>query len=467
MVCTFLWGLLAHGFTFFNTNFSHDELTLVYQRGDFDFEISIGRFMQPVYMGLFRGTLLSPWLIGALSLAMLALAVYLIIRMFDVRSTRTILVVSGLLATNMALTLAFATYRASVDIFVCALLFATVSVYLWRRYRYGFLPAILTMTISLGLYSAYATSAVTLVLLCLLVSLWNGEAVRKVVRDGALAVLMLLASGALYLLLSRVVANAAGVTLNDAVNTSITSIGDYAGYSVMQLLRETYLFPFTFVWSRLSMGNWLIRACWILLAATPVGLTAYALRRHNMRPAAAVLAVVIMLLLPLAVNFAYFLSKGFVHERMAFAFFLVPAFAAIAVGLPLFQRRTDTALADAPEADTEPSVEDAPKHAPDRMRWLSMVTACALLVMTFANIRFANDVYLKKDLEAQATLSVMTRVMDRIDSIPDYVPGETPVAIYGMPESLQHKMLGFEPYYDYEGLFATTAVTYNLRPFPN
>ena len=44
---------------------------------------------------------------------------------------------------------------------------------------------------------------------------------------------------------------------------------------------------------------------------------------------------------------------------------------------------------------------------------------------------FANQVYLKKALEFDSTLSVMTRVLNRAEAVPGYKPGETPTAIIG------------------------------------
>lgn len=44
---------------------------------------------------------------------------------------------------------------------------------------------------------------------------------------------------------------------------------------------------------------------------------------------------------------------------------------------------------------------------------------------------FANQVYLKKALEYDSTLSVMTRVLTRAEAVSGYKPGETPTAIIG------------------------------------
>src|SRR5699024_5481793 len=43
----------------------------------------------------------------------------------------------------------------------------------------------------------------------------------------------------------------------------------------------------------------------------------------------------------------------------------------------------------------------------------------------------ANTVYLKKDLESQSFDMLMTRVLDRVEQVEGYVPGETPVAFLG------------------------------------
>ncbi len=70
----------------------------------------------------------------------------------------------------------------------------------------------------------------------------------------------------------------------------------------------------------------------------------------------------------------------------------------------------------------------------------------ALCALFLGQIVFANQVYLKKSLEFQSTLSVMTRVLDRLEETDGFSPGSTPVAILGSPDqsplSVPHE--GFE-----------------------
>ena len=51
--------------------------------------------------------------------------------------------------------------------------------------------------------------------------------------------------------------------------------------------------------------------------------------------------------------------------------------------------------------------------------------------MLFDNCLYSNTAYLKKQLEADATLSVFTRVLERMERTEGYVTRETPVAIIG------------------------------------
>ena len=64
------------------------------------------------------------------------------------------------------------------------------------------------------------------------------------------------------------------------------------------------------------------------------------------------------------------------------------------------------------------------------------------------NNQFSNASYLKKRLEAQSTVSVMTRVIDRIEQTEGYEPGNTPVALIGdlnLNEHLTPSRYSFEP----------------------
>ena len=74
-----------------------------------------------------------------------------------------------------------------------------------------------------------------------------------------------------------------------------------------------------------------------------------------------------------------------------------------------------------------------------------------MLVLLGANIQTANVVYTRKNLEQNATLSLMTRVLSRMDQEPDYRAGETALVFVGVSSELQDRMPGFEATYDIVG----------------
>ena len=57
---------------------------------------------------------------------------------------------------------------------------------------------------------------------------------------------------------------------------------------------------------------------------------------------------------------------------------------------------------------------------------------CVVLFAIFAfNAVYANELYVRKDMESYATLSTMTRVVDQLEHLDGYVPGETQVILIG------------------------------------
>jgi len=81
-------------------------------------------------------------------------------------------------------------------------------------------------------------------------------------------------------------------------------------------------------------------------------------------------------------------------------------------------------------------------------------------VLLYSTVQTANVLYLKKDLEQDAFLSMMTRILYRMEDHEDYVPGQTPVTFTGDPQQLKEVMPGFERYRTVVG--ATEAEVTNI-----
>ena len=84
-------------------------------------------------------------------------------------------------------------------------------------------------------------------------------------------------------------------------------------------------------------------------------------------------------------------------------------------------------------------------------------------MISFCNIIFSNGAYLKKDMEYTATLSTMTRILDRVELVEGYIPQETPVVFVGTLDEtpISKDRQAFGDYYPYAGMSSHYAPTYN------
>ena len=78
-----------------------------------------------------------------------------------------------------------------------------------------------------------------------------------------------------------------------------------------------------------------------------------------------------------------------------------------------------------------------------------------VFVLLYGNVQFSNGMYLKKDIEYDAYLSLMSRVVDRMEEEVAYVPGETQVVFVGLPEDLNDQIPGFEMHSLATGMWST------------
>ncbi len=77
-----------------------------------------------------------------------------------------------------------------------------------------------------------------------------------------------------------------------------------------------------------------------------------------------------------------------------------------------------------------------------RVMYLRKGMAALVLIVLWNNVLVANAAYLKKDVERQQMLSLMTRVVSAVEAREDYVRGETPLAFVG--KIRMREMPGFE-----------------------
>lgn len=160
VLATWILGLLAHAYRFFNFLPNWDSMYNFKGVGQTN---NLGR----IFLGFF-GKLSSdydmPWLNGALSLFYISITVILLIELFELRGRLSSILLAGLIVSFPTVTSSFA-YMFTADPYMAALLMAVLSVYLAKKYKYGIFPAIVVLGLCIGTYQAYLAVAFVVILL--------------------------------------------------------------------------------------------------------------------------------------------------------------------------------------------------------------------------------------------------------------------------------------------------------------
>lgn len=430
----FGFGLLAHAYSYFALYHSHDSLYCL-NRTDIAVHISYGRFMQPVYFTL-RGNLSVPWLLGILALLWIALSVYLLTGMFQVRESVSVVLIGGLMSTGTMLAATNATYFSFTDIFMLGFLLAAVAVWMTDRWKWGFVPGAVCMMLSLGLYQCFIGAACGLLIMLFIYKLFRKEPFSQLCLLALRGAAMLLLGGLVYKLTLEVVLKATGVSLANTYN-GLQGLGDYYGFSRMKLIVGAYRYVFD---SFLNPQTWhpaAGAAATVVLLLTGLACLGALLghaRAQWWRYALALAAVVV---LPFAVNITYFVSKGMVHELMIYQFLLIPVFAVM--------------LADCWTVEKEGA----------SVKWLRGAVLTTVLVTVGLSAIYANGAYLQKQLQFEATESAVNRIIAAMEDHEEYTAGETPVVFAGemTASGAFRSRPGFESYRAV-GMFTDSVITF-------
>ncbi len=414
LLCTFaviFFTIICHGYRYSNMSFSGDS-SMLYQGGDEIYQVSLGRFLQPVYW-MIRGKLAAPFLVGVFSTLFLLPAAVLIIDVLSITNPWSIFLACGILITNETLIVANATYLPWTDVYSLSFLFVCFGVAVCMKKKWGFLIAPFFFCLSLGLYGSYIACGATLLVLAHLVWVLEHRRLSEIWIHGLLSIFSLIAGMLLYWLVSHTLLKILGIGISYEYN-GIGRIISVTPESILHLLPEVYAMPFQFFFNPvnrtiIASHRALISPVFNLLAAAVTLLSlGIAIRRYDFREKLTILFL--LLVLPLAANFVVIISTGIVNGLMIYAYFFL-----YFVPILLIESLPQTTISK---------------------RMLSIASGVALSFILLVNVTEGNRLYIKRDLEFDATLSAFTRIMEHITDVEGYIPGETPVVLVGyLPSS--------------------------------
>lgn len=443
---TYLLGLAAHAYCFLHLSISHDSLRAFYIAGKWP-KASMGRIFYAGYLAVTRGKIVLPWLIGMLALLWCSVTVYLLTQMFRIRERNCVMLLAGICVTNPSVYAMAATYLHDLDANFFALLLAVGSAWIWsrsagRQKKSGkallLAAGALMLSVALGIYQCFISVAIALIMIYSIWELIQGEPCKNVLVRLVLGAGMVLGAGALYTLEVKIFTHFTGISAldNDAYN-GLGNLSQVFSGNLWIKIVEVYE-NFVTVFQNLirtsdSERFFLAVQGLFFLGIAGIALWAFIKAKAGSKVLLAVLAVC----LPFIMNISGFLGNGTYHVLMQYAVWLV-----YFLGLLLLNWLLQ-----------EKQVSDLLKNV------CKFLVLCCLLLTILENIQTSNTIYVKKDLEAQSTLSFMTRVADRMEENEDYIPGETPVVFLG-EYAVGQTMTGFEKYEVITGVQYHSPITF-------
>lgn len=403
-LCTVGLGLAVHLYLFVNFLLNQDGILYLYYSNDV---LELGRWFL-VFPSALSSDLNLPWLLGLLCLLFLGLAMAALTELLGLKNRLAILLASTIIVAWPALTNTLV-HLYTADAYMLAVFLCVSALLLTRRWKWGFVPGAVLFMFSLGIYQAYVTFAVLLVLLCLVLdALSQSTTLKQLLASAA----RFAAMGALGLAGNMVALNIVlrlrGLTLGGAKGADVLTQSPLLTLQrLLSRLPLAYSDFFAFL-GRIPGFSTPARRLfiWLFLGFQLVVLV-YALVRGGLfrqpwRPAVLVAALA---LAPIAANLTGLLAIEPMHQLMLFGYCVL--FLPMAIILDRL-----------PPAPTFSGA----------VRWAALGLG---FVLCFNNALTANIAYTSHHLMDQRSYSITERLAIRIEATEGYTPGMPALILSG------------------------------------
>lgn len=445
---TLLFCMAAHAYVFLNFFPRHDTLNYVDWFAGV-WEIQLGRFTQPLYKMLMRGSYLIPWLQGILTVLYGTAGAFCVCEILDLRSRWLVLCASGLLVANAAVTDVTHAFLYMVDANALAMALACLGalIIIRRPNLRGCLPAAVCFVCSAGIYQSQVLFGGLLLIMHAMKQalhekqLWKAES-----RRWLWFVITVALSGALYLGYMKLTLTLCGLDWGSSYN----SPGALAAISLSELMTAVKSACAGF--AAFFFGLWqpemtMFTLANIALFALAAGMAVMYVWQQRLPLLNVLVLAVGTLGFPVLAQVMgiLLLSQSIVFMTSHALFLMYPGLLAMVSSLSIGKGEEQRAL---------PLYERS-----SRLRVFTLVLCGCLL---FASVRFSNEIYTFLQVQYDKTLTHVTRIMDEIDETPGYEYNETEIICIGTLNYALDNLRQPEAYRWLRGTGGTAATTYPL-----
>lgn len=445
-------GILVHLYIFSNKLPNHDDIGQLFGS---PYGNASGRWLLPELLKI-DGSFSMPWLIGVLSVILLAISACFTVNLFRIHRPLGCVLTSAILITFPTVASTF-TYMFSADAYFLSLVLACSAVYVTNQYRFGFIGGIAAIIFSMGIYqSFFGVTAVMMVGVLILENL-DGKKPFKLLMGKALIFVVTLSLGII------------GYMITVKLTTRQIELVDYMGISHMgsislsqlsQQIKSAYWAYYDFFIANSSLAQFsYLKYAFVLTAAATMGLCLYIIREKNLSIKNIVLLALLTAIYPLAGSVIYIMVPNApVHLLMIYGMCYI-----LIVPLSLEQYYIELINEKGTAAKSN--------------WWLNLRTACCwiiagtMAVTAYSYAVYDNTAYLKMQLCYEQSYAYSIRLLSAIEdtegyeeNIPIILVGEAlnKVEFKPSPELDEIQMTGVM---DMKGLINSYTYGYFLRRF--
>lgn len=399
-ISCFVWGILAHGMTMFNKFCFFDDAEALFGVGT---TYSLGRWMLSIINVLtkkiYGSTQYSvPVYNVTLTIAFIAIAVLLILDMFEIQRKWSMVAVCGICEVFPVIT-GILGYMFTAPFYAFGFLMATAGVWMIYKYEkwYAYVIGIGTLACSVGVYQAVIPLIVSLMLLKLISMAMRAEiSITKIIRSAVISILICFGFMGTYLAINVVVLKLLHTSMSGYKGINNFGLTDPMGYikRIGQAYAE-FFYPTNHV--QTNMYPFSIRGFYyvmliflLLLIGRQFSLMWKKEKVH------AVLSMVGFLFFPLAINLIYVMC-----ERNAISSLMVYSQVTLFISFIFLLEKVSL----------------------KQVKWTSTVYKCGIAlvgIICVLYVRFDNICYLKATFIQEQTLDYYERLVSRIQSCEGY-----------------------------------------------
>ena len=400
-------GLLVHLYMLTNKLPNHDDIAGMFVSIDFT---RYGRWLSQFFVQM-NTSLSMPWVNGMCALVFAALSAALIVQLLNIRKTLFAGLTGAVLVCIPVMANVFC-YMSGADVFLLTVFLGVLGAYVSDRGKYGFLIGAGLLTAVLATYQAMALFGIALMAMKLLLDLLdrrrsNAEVVRTAWHFLASAAI----AAVLYVGLTKLILQLSSVELTYANTAEILSpkfselpqrvLQCYQQFVAMALSRSPYF-----------NTHWML-GLYLLIVFSFCLLVGLLLQQNKQRGVWRTLFTVLLVLAFPVVLFSGYVVAGYAHILM-----LIP-FSMLFLGLIALFCQFESVVDS-----------NSPKNVRSFRTLGSWFVVLSMIACCYSWALYSNQVYFTLERKFDACYSLATRVVDRVEQMPEYTR-DTPVLIVG------------------------------------